>query len=83
MKYLTVRLAMKDKPIYGVNQWTGMLNKLSSMKNQVAVVKTSIERGWASFFESFDVIVSGKDIFSEYGAVKSEKGKDDEFYGSF
>lgn len=83
LKYLPIRLAMKDKPIYGLNQWTGMLNKLSGMKNQVAVVKTSIERGWASFFDGNQDSNGGKDVFSEYGTVKSEKGKDDEFYGSF
>ena len=83
LKYLPVRLAMKDKPIYGLNQWTGMLNKLATMKNQVAVVKTSIERGWASFFDGNQDFNSNKDVFSEYGTVKSEKGKDEEFYGRF
>lgn len=91
LKYLPIRLAMKDKPIYGLNQWTGMLNKLASMRDPIAVVKTSTERGWASFYDggwtSFlggNQGTNGKpDTFSEYGTVKSEKGKDDEFYGSF
>lgn len=83
LKYLPIRLAMKDKPIYGLNQWTGMLNKLRGMKNQVAVVKTSTEHGWASFYDNSQNFNVGKDVFSEYGTVKSEKGKDDEFYGSF
>ena len=83
LKYLPIRLAMKDKPVYGVNQWTGMLNKLASMKNQVAVVKTSIEHGWASFYDTNQNFSTGKDVFSEYGTVKSERGKDEEFYGSF
>ena len=83
LKYLPIRLAMKDKPIYGLNQWTGMLNKLSNMKDQVAVVKTSIERGWASFFDGTQSFKTEKDVFSEYGTVKSEKGKDEEFYGNF
>lgn len=83
LKYLPIRLAMKDKPIYGLNQWTGMLNKLAEMRNPVAVVRTSIERGWASFFDGNQSFESKKDVFSEYGTVKSEKGKDAEFYGSF
>lgn len=83
LKYLPIRLAMKDKPIYGLNQWTGMLNKLATMKDQVAVVKTSIERGWASFFDGNQSFETKKDVFSEYGTVKSEKGKDEEFYGRF
>lgn len=85
LKYLPIRLAMKDKPIYGLNQWTGMLNKLADMSNPVAVVNTSIERGWASFFDgSTNAGFTGKgDTFSEYGTVKSEKGKDEEYYGSF
>lgn len=83
LKYLPVRLAMKDKPVYGVNQWTGMLNKLRGMKNQIAVVKTSIERGWASFYDGNQDFSGGKDVFSEYGTVKSIKRKDDEYCGSF
>ena len=83
LSYLPIRLAMKDKPIYGVNQWTGMLTKLISMKNPVSVVKTSIERGWASFFDGNQDFNSNKDTFSEYGVVKSDKREDSEFYGEF
>lgn len=54
-EYLSLRLKMTDKPIYGVNQWKGILNKLdelSSGDNSLAckIVKQSIERGYASFF---------------------------------
>ena len=86
LKYLAVRLAMKDKPIYGVNQWIGMLGKLKTMNNQIEVVKISTERGWASFFpnNTSNTGFAGKrEVFSEYGTVKSEKGKDSEYYGDF
>ena len=83
-EYLTIRLAMKDKPMYGVNQWIGMLNKLKDMQNQIAGVRTSTERGWASFFAGgTNTFGDKRDVFSEYGAVKSDKGKDSEFCGSF
>ena len=54
--YLKIRLAMKDKPIYGVNQWKGILNKLSKViednpdMSEEEVVSQSIERGYASFY---------------------------------
>lgn len=51
VSYLSVRLVNKEKPLLGVNQWKGMLKKLSSMDKQVDVVLQSIDRGWASFFE--------------------------------
>lgn len=49
--YLPVRLAMKDKPMYGLNQWKGMLNKLAKMSNQAQVVRMATERGWGGFFD--------------------------------
>lgn len=50
--YLPVRLAIKDKPVYGANQWKGMMNKLATLKgNKVKIVQTSMERGYAGFFE--------------------------------
>jgi len=52
--YLTLRLQIKDKPIYGVNQWKGLLNKLDSLCKErdipEEIVRYSIERGYASFF---------------------------------
>ena len=83
LKYLDIRFMMHDKPLYSVGQWLGMLDKLRGMRNQIAVVKTSIERGWASFYDGNQSASGRQDTFSEYGTVKSEKGKDDEFYGSF
>jgi hypothetical protein len=83
MSYLTVRLAVKDKPIYGVNQWTGMLNKLSEVSNEsvldnsvekrLAIVKQSTERGWASFFP---LNSSNNNSFSEGEGVQCETNPD-------
>lgn len=50
--YLRVRLEMKDKPLYA-NSWKGLLNKLDrefDASERLAVVRQSIERGYASFF---------------------------------
>ena len=53
--YLSVRLKMKDKPIYGVNQWKGMLSTLSTLSgDKVAIVEKATERGWGGFFELKD-----------------------------
>ena len=55
-QYLTLRLQMKDKPIVGVNQWKGLLNRLAKIINDNPemsyedVVNQSIERGYASFY---------------------------------
>lgn len=82
--YLTVRLAIKDKPLLGVNQWVGMLNKLSKMDKQLEVVQKSIAHGWAMFYPmDGDGFNNSTDKFSEFGAVKNEKRKDEEFYGDF
>ena len=51
LDYLPVRLANKDKPLLGVNQWVGMLNKLAKMSSQEDVVRQSIAQGWAMFYE--------------------------------
>ena len=44
---------MKDKPIYGVAQWKGLLNKLETFQPQDRrdIIKQSIELGYASFYE--------------------------------
>ena len=57
--YLSVRLKMTDKPIYTTKQWAGILNRLEELEPnvesvQIAIVKQSIERGWASFFPLAD-----------------------------
>ena len=71
--YLQMRLQMKDKPLYA-NSWKGMLNKLAKMDNQIEVVNTSIERGWASFFEP-TYKKKGKEVFGEDDNIKSVKGE--------
>ena len=64
---------MKDKPLY-FGTWQGMLKKLAKMDNQIDVVNTSIERGWASFFEQKS---KGKERFGEDDNIKSVKGEFD------
>lgn len=71
--YLPVRLANKDKPLYGVNQWVGMLNRLRDLDgDKVVIVNQSTERGWCSFYEVKDDRRSGgvKNFSCEVG-VKS------------
>jgi hypothetical protein len=74
-EYLKIRLQMKDKPLYA-GTWTGMLKKLAKMDNQIDVVNTSIERGWASFFEQKSYS-KGKEKFGEDDNIKSVKGEFD------
>lgn len=52
IEYLKIRIEMKDKPLY-LGVWKGLLNKLDrefDAGERVAVVRQSIERGYASFF---------------------------------
>lgn len=52
IRYLQLRLSMKDKPLYGVNQWKGLLKKLDSLAgDKCDIVEQSIERGWATFIQ--------------------------------
>jgi len=74
-EYLKIRLQMKDKPLYE-GTWKGMLKKLDKMDNQIDVVNTSIERGWASFFEQKSYS-KGKEKFGEDDNIKSVKGEFD------
>lgn len=74
-EYLKIRLQMKDKPLY-LGTWQGMLKKLAKMDNQIDVVNTSIERGWASFFEQKSYS-KGKEKFGEDDNIKSVKGEFD------
>ena len=89
IQYLKLRLANKDKPMYGVNQWKGMLNRLDELAKEsntnpkndccvrIDIVKQSIERGWASFFQ-LSGMKPNKDKFAEYGTVDCTKNKDEE-----
>lgn len=63
--YLQVRLEIKDKPLY-TNSWKGLLNKLDrefDASERLAVVRQSIERGYASFFP-----------VNSYSSIKNESG---------
>ena len=71
--YLKIRLQMKEKQLY-LGTWQGMLKKLAKMDNQIDVVNTSIERGWASFFEPNKSFKKGKEVFGEDDNVVSKKG---------
>lgn len=73
-EYLQMRLQMREKPLYE-NSWKGMLNKLAKMDNQLEVVNTSIERGWASFYEKKSQFKKGKEVFGEDDDIKSVKGE--------
>lgn len=82
IRYLNLRLSMTDKPIYGVNQWIGILDKLSEVceKDKVsvtAVVKQSIERGYASFYPIKERgSYSKRDKFSEGTGLSCEQSTD-------
>ena len=73
-EYLKIRIQMKEKPLYE-GTWKGMLNKLAKMDNQIDVVNTSIERGWASFFEQKSYNKKGKEVFGEDDKIVSKKGE--------
>ena len=84
VEYLNLRLSMKDKPIYGSNQWKGMLIRLGELvdsgEDAVQVIKQSIEHGWASFYP-VNKNNQKKDVFSEYGQVTCEKSDGKESSG--
>ena len=73
-RYLSVRLTIKEKPLYGVNQWTGLLNRLSQTDgDKVKIVEQSIERGWCSFYP---LKSDNKSVFSEGSGVSCEQAQD-------
>lgn len=53
IQYLNLTLEIKDNKLYA-NQWKGLLNKLSNLSNDISeqklIVRTSIEKGWRSFY---------------------------------
>ena len=92
IEYLQLRLKMTDKPIYGVNQWIALLNRLTevsgetifdaSVSQRLKVVSQSIERGWASFFELSSSNTSNnkydiQSVSNEGGQVHSIKNADE------
>lgn len=80
-RYLTLRLQIKDKPIVGVNQWKGILNKLDDIiarnpgMSYESVVKQSIERGYASFYPITSSTFK-KNTFSEGDGLSCEQATD-------
>lgn len=82
VKYLNLRLEMKDKPLY-INQWKAMLNKLADIIEHNAgmsyedVVNQSIERGYASFFP-VNTYSKSKNVFAEGSGLSCEQSDDTE-----
>ena len=82
VKYITLRLEMKDKPLY-YNQWKGMLSKLADIIKENPnmsyedVVTQSIERGYASFFpvNSYN---KSKNVFAEGTGLSCEQSDETE-----
>ncbi len=79
--YLELRLSMKDKPIYGVGQWKGLLKKLFSISKdantQIKIVEQSIERGWGTFIELKN------NNFGEFSNMNCSQDEDEEVRGYF
>ena len=83
--YLQFRLSVRDKPLYGVNQWKGLLNTLSTLakddKTKIKIVLQSTAKGWLSFypFKEFNSILNVRDdVFSEGDGVSCESADDTE-----
>lgn len=84
--YLSVRLSIKDKPMY-LGQWKGLLKKLLmireennySEKQLEKVIMQSIERGYASFYELYNPKAKdNRENFAESSKVKSRAGTEQE-----
>ena len=73
--YLTMRLAIKDKPMY-VSGWKALIKKLKELSQdaseQYKIVRQSLENSWATFYP-LKKNYKGQDkrVFSEYGKVKT------------
>ena len=82
VKYLNLRLEMKDKPLY-YNQWKGMLDKLSNIiednpgMSYEDVVRQSIEKGYASFFP-VNTYSKSKNVFAEGNGLSCEQSDETE-----
>ena len=84
--YLSMRLSMKDKPLQYANQWKGLLNRLSeiatNIPDQIAVVKQSIIKGWASFYEIKSYNNTGSKKYHENIEHTDEDENPDDFKSS-
>ena len=82
--YLTMRLAIKDKPMY-VSGWKALIRKLQELSpkinEQYEIVRQSLENSWATFYpiknNNYRKGEQNQSVFSEYGQVKAER-RDDE-----
>ena len=77
LDYLSMRLAIKDKPMY-VSGWKALLRKLFEMSEDIStlvkIVSQSLEHSWATFYPLKTYNKSkGQDqsVFSEYGIVQT------------
>ena len=71
VEYLQMRINIKDKPIVGVNQWKGLLNKLEKLDgDKQKIVQQSIEKGWLPFYPLSDNKPRG---YSEVGNLSCEQ----------
>lgn len=83
VRYLNLRLEMKDSPMY-VNQWKGLLNKLSDViadnpgMSYEDVVQQSIDRGYKSFFPVNTTSYKKKDNFSEGSGLSCSQATEDD-----
>ena len=77
LDYLKFRLSVKEKPIYGVNQWKGMLNVLAGLakddRTKKDIVLQSTAKGWLSFYPLKEYKA---DVFSEGDGVSCERAED-------
>lgn len=84
--YLSMRLSMKDKPLQYANQWKGLLNRLSeiatNIPDQIAVVKQSIIKGWANFYEIKSYNNAGSKKYHENIEHTDENENPDDFKSS-
>lgn len=82
--YLQFRLSVRDKPLYGVNQWKGLLNTLSTLtkndRTKIKIVLQSTAKAWLSFypFKEFNSLNPSGDVFSEGDGVSCESADDTE-----
>lgn len=82
IQYLELRLEIKDKPIYNVAQWNGILDKLSDLskgdlETMKKIIKQSIEHGYASFYP-----LNSKQKFQQTSCednVKSDRMTEDDY----
>lgn len=72
VSYLNVRISNKDKPLYNVNVWKKILDKLNSIQQDtLAVINQSIEHDWATFYELPSY--SNKKVQNKFGETKDTK----------